>query len=136
MTERLVELHAAGMVHRDLKPANVMWLPSQNRWTVIDFGCAATTGQLAGLAYTLRYAAPEVVAAKRRGGAGKKSIVVAESLDAWSLGVMAFEMCTGEPGSAFRRGMTVDEVGAAAVILGPRKSCSATNLPAAHSDLR
>ena len=38
---RLKELHAVGYVHRDLKPGNVMWLPRENRWTVIDFGCAA-----------------------------------------------------------------------------------------------
>ena len=37
----MAEFHAAGFVHRDLKPGNVMWLPRANRWTVIDFGCAA-----------------------------------------------------------------------------------------------
>jgi serine/threonine protein kinase len=39
--ECLMDLHAAGFAHRDLKPANIMWLPRQNRWTLIDFGCAA-----------------------------------------------------------------------------------------------
>jgi serine/threonine protein kinase len=41
IAQRMVEFHAAGYVHRDLKPGNVMWLPRTNRWTVIDFGCAA-----------------------------------------------------------------------------------------------
>lgn len=104
LAERLVELHAAGIVHRDLKPANVMWLPSQNRWTVIDFGCVAATHHPCSLAYTLRYAAPEVIAAKR--SSGKSTIVVEESLDAWSLGVMAFEMATGTPGCAFKKEMS------------------------------
>lgn len=44
---------------------------------------------VAPVAYTLRYAAPEVIAAKRR---GQMSMVVDESLDAWNLRVMEFEM--------------------------------------------
>jgi serine/threonine protein kinase len=64
---RIKELHALGYVHRDLKPANVMWLPRANRWTVIDFGCVARTGEIAKLAFSVRYAAPEVMAALRSG---------------------------------------------------------------------
>jgi serine/threonine protein kinase len=64
---RLKELHALGYVHRDLKPANVMWLPRENRWTVIDFGCVARTGKSARLGFSLKYAAPEVIAAYRSG---------------------------------------------------------------------
>jgi serine/threonine protein kinase len=60
---RLAEFHAAGYVHRDLKPANVMWLPRENRWTVIDFGCAGRVGESVPLSFTLVYAAPEVVSA-------------------------------------------------------------------------
>ena len=36
--ECLSDLHSSGYAHRDLKPGNIMWLPSQNRWTLIDFG--------------------------------------------------------------------------------------------------
>ena len=64
---RMKDFHAMGYVHRDLKPGNVMWLPRENRWTVIDFGCAARTGTPAPLAFSLAYAAPEVVGAHRRG---------------------------------------------------------------------
>jgi serine/threonine protein kinase len=64
---RLKELHALGYVHRDLKPGNVMWLPRENRWTVIDFGCVARTGESARLAFSVKYAAPEVIAAYRSG---------------------------------------------------------------------
>ena len=64
---RMKDLHALGYVHRDLKPGNVMWLPRENCWTVIDFGCAARTGDSARLAFSLAYASPEVVAAFRRG---------------------------------------------------------------------
>ena len=64
---RMKAFHALGYVHRDLKPGNVMWLPRENRWTVIDFGCAVKTGEPARLGFSLAYAAPEVVAAYRRG---------------------------------------------------------------------
>lgn len=65
LAERLEGLHAAGYVHRDLKPANVMWLPRENRWTVIDFGCCARVGDTAPLSFSLLYAAPEVIQAFR-----------------------------------------------------------------------
>jgi serine/threonine protein kinase len=70
---RLRDLHESGFVHRDLKPANVMWLPSKNRWTVIDFGCAARTGDDEPLSFTTEYAAPEVITAYR---SGAKTMVV------------------------------------------------------------
>jgi serine/threonine protein kinase len=64
---RLHQLHALGFVHRDLKPANVMWLPRENRWTVIDFGCVARIGENAKLGFSIKYAAPEVIVAYRSG---------------------------------------------------------------------
>jgi serine/threonine protein kinase len=64
---RLKELHALCYVHRDLKPGNVMWLPRENRWTVIDFGCVARTGERAKLGFSVKYAAPEVISAYRSG---------------------------------------------------------------------
>ena len=92
--ERLEDLHAASYVHRDLKPANVLWLPRQNRWTLIDFGSIARIGTSASLNFTFTYAAPEVITAI---SAGKLDIEASSALDAWSLGVMAFELFTGAP---------------------------------------
>ena len=94
ISKRLSDMHEAGYVHRDLKPANVMWLPRQNRWTVIDFGCVARIGQTAPLSFTLAYAAPEVVAAYQR---QEVRVQCSPALDAWSLGVLAFELLTGAP---------------------------------------
>ena len=89
---RLRDMHDAGYAHRDLKPPNVMWLPRENRWTVIDFGCSARIGESAPLSFTLAYAAPEVITAMT---AGEREIVATGALDVWAVGVMAFEMLTG-----------------------------------------
>lgn len=92
IAQRLEAMHAAGYAHRDLKPANVMWLPRENQWTLIDFGCAAKVGREAPLSFTMAYAAPEVIAAWK---SGEKTVTAAETMDAWSLGVMVFELLTG-----------------------------------------
>jgi serine/threonine protein kinase len=67
LAQRLRDLHRLGYVHRDLKPGNVMWLPRENRWTVIDFGCAARSGEDARLGFSVAYAAPEVIRVYRAG---------------------------------------------------------------------
>ena len=70
-----------------------MWLPRQNRWTLIDFGCAAITGENARMGYSLAYAAPEVIHAVR---ANSETVVASDKLDAWSLGVMAVELLSNK----------------------------------------
>eukprot|EP00892_Ulva_mutabilis_P002882 jgi/Ulvmu1/12595/UM092_0025.1 len=92
IAKRLADLHAAGYAHRDLKPSNVMWLPRENRWTLIDFGCAARIGQAATMGFSPVYAAPEVIQAVR---AGHRQILVTPALDAWSLGVLSMELLCG-----------------------------------------
>ena len=94
ISKRMADMHEAGFAHRDLKPANVMWLPRQNRWTVIDFGCVARIGQPAPLCFTLAYAAPEAVEAYHQQNLRMKCT---PALDTWALGVLAFELLTGAP---------------------------------------
>lgn len=90
----LSDLHARGWVHRDLKPGNIIFLPSRGKWTLIDFGLAARVGETPPRGHTPGYAPPEVIAAH---DADADPLVADPATDAWALGVMAFELLTGQP---------------------------------------
>lgn len=100
LAEALAHAHAKGIVHRDVKPGNIL-VTRDSRIKVLDFGLAkhvgphiverttesyetpSATGSLAG---TLAYMAPEQL---RGEGATSRS-------DVWSLGVVLYELATGE----------------------------------------
>ncbi|CAB4893410.1 unannotated protein [freshwater metagenome] len=88
LTEALAAAHSAGILHRDIKPENV-FLSDGGKVKLGDFGLAreisehTQTGSVVG---TVAYLSPELVL---RGQADARS-------DIYSLGVMIFEMLTGQ----------------------------------------
>ncbi|HEU5041282.1 MAG TPA: serine/threonine-protein kinase, partial [Gemmatimonadales bacterium] len=86
----LAAAHRRGILHRDVKPQNIL-LDDGGRARLTDFGSAKLDGQLGitgtgGLAGTLLYAAPELVAG-RRGDA---------RADVYALGLTLYYALTGE----------------------------------------
>ena len=82
--------HSFNIVHRDIKPANLMWDPETDVLKITDFGIAritdsskTKTGMVLG---TPSYMSPEQLAGKRVEGQS----------DLFSLGVMMFQMVTGQ----------------------------------------
>ncbi|MDR5700782.1 Stk1 family PASTA domain-containing Ser/Thr kinase [Agromyces aerolatus] len=85
----LAAAHKAGIVHRDLKPENVL-LADDGRIKLGDFGLAraasANTATGQALLGTIAYLSPELVT---RGVADARS-------DLYAIGIMMYEMLTGE----------------------------------------
>ncbi len=111
--EALQYAHQRGVVHRDIKPENIL-LDKQGRVKIADFGIAKMAGPFAPSAVTEErqvigtphYMAPEQV---------EKPLTVDHRADIFSLGVVFYEMLTGElplgkfaPPSSRMRGVQVD----------------------------
>jgi len=84
-------IHQAGIIHRDLKPENIL-ITNQGDIKITDFGIARRgTGpkltEHGGVVGTLDYVSPEYL----------ESGQVDERSDIYALGVLAYEMITGEP---------------------------------------
>ncbi len=91
MASGVQAIHEAGIIHRDLKPENIL-LSEQGDVKITDFGIARNLKgprltDHGGIVGTFAYVAPEYL---EHGKIDVRS-------DIYSLGVLAYEMITGEP---------------------------------------
>ncbi|QDT45186.1 Serine/threonine-protein kinase PrkC [Gimesia alba] len=91
----MASAHDAGIVHRDLKPANILLDREGDQPVITDFGLSlfhqsdetklTQQGQLLG---TPAYMSPEQ--------AGGETEIIGPASDIYSLGMILYELCTGE----------------------------------------
>ena len=138
VAEGLASAHDKGIIHRDIKPANVIVTPD-SRVKILDFGLAKlmdtsdstmlpvggavdlttlTQTQMGAVKGTAAYMSPEQV----------KGQQVSARSDLFSLGVMLFEMASGE--LPFRRDTPMETMHAVAFDETPSVHVHRPNLPA------
>lgn len=87
MAEGLAYLHAKNVIHRDIKPENLM-IGLNGEIKIGDFGWSVYSPEerQSTLCGTPSYISPEMILGKTHG----------KAVDVWALGVLAYEMVTGD----------------------------------------
>jgi serine/threonine protein kinase/tetratricopeptide (TPR) repeat protein len=90
VAQGLARSHEASIVHRDIKPANII-ITKRNEVKIVDFGLAKLTKQTkltktGSTLGTVAYMSPEQ----------GRAIEIDRRTDIWSLGVVLYEMITGQ----------------------------------------
>ncbi|HEY4176567.1 MAG TPA: protein kinase [Kofleriaceae bacterium] len=92
LAEGIAFLHARGVIHRDVKPSNVIVVDGIVK--LLDFGLALERQRLTDdvaretrIVGTAAYLAPEYV----------EKMTVSPAMDVYALGVLAYELATGQP---------------------------------------
>ena len=109
LADALAHAHAQGFIHNDLKPANVL-LTDEGRPMLLDFGVAEevalrATAPVARIGGTLPFMAPEHLAAIDSG-----KFESDHRSDLYGLGIILFEMLTGQHPFRLPTGETKAEV--------------------------
>jgi tRNA A-37 threonylcarbamoyl transferase component Bud32 len=84
-------LHSRGITHHDIKMENVLVDYFSNQAKLTDFGSAKDVKNMSGVGGTINYMAPELLL-NLRGGRQQKCD---QSIDIWSIGVVAYIMLCG-----------------------------------------
>jgi serine/threonine-protein kinase len=90
VADALAAAHANGVVHRDIKPGNVMLTPTGVK--ILDFGISADAGEPDDDETGATFGTPAYAAPERLDGKPAEP-----ATDMYGLGVLLFEMVTGEP---------------------------------------
>ena len=95
-------MHKMGYGHCDLKPANIILrhTPRADEKplpVLVDFGSASPVSQIKEKIATIRYASPEIIEAMADSNPHAHVGIRADKLDMWELGVLLYEIVTGEP---------------------------------------
>jgi len=86
----LAEAHRLGIVHRDLKPSNIM-IDKEGNVRIMDFGIARSVGSEGITETGMAIGTPEYMSPEQVEGLG-----IDQRSDIYSLGVIVYEMVTGE----------------------------------------
>ena len=93
VARRVSALHTARVTHRVLDPRRFVWRGG-DWWLTVTAAASVATARAPVVVGALRYAAPETLATV---AAGRRAAPAATAADAWSLGVILYEVFAGRP---------------------------------------